>query len=184
MKKIIVLLAITLFAINASAQIEGYVQLNQKGKAVPNFNIYGEKKIDSTLNFSYFALVGPTWAEGLAGVDYYPTKWLAIGVMAGIEQNPGHMFRTYGSIWLGKDRTSLLLLFEKGYGTDNYWYKNSLTYKFSDQFTLAARVWRYNGTGPVASYTPKKSSVTLWAMPCHDTEFKQNRVLIGIDIRP
>jgi hypothetical protein len=183
MKKLIVLLLIAT-AFKASAQVEGYVQFNQKGAAVPDFNIYGEGKITSKLNYSYFGLVDPHWAEGLGGVDYYPAKWIAIGVMGGFEQNPGHLFRKYASLWLGKDKTSLSLLFEKGHGSDNYWYKHTASYRFSDQFTLAGRAWRYNGVGPVALYSIKKTSITIWTMPAHDFEFHQNRLLIGFDIKP
>ncbi len=181
MKKYIVLLVISIIASKAAAQLEVYGQFNQSGQVVPDINIYGEKKISTKINLSYFALVEQKWSEALVGIIYSPNKYISIGAMTGIEQNPA-LYRFYGSLWLGKDKTSLSLLFEKGHGTDNYWYKHTLSYKVSDNFIIAARAWRYNGVGPLAIYSIKKLGIAPFAMPAHDFESGKNRLIVGVDI--
>lgn len=101
---------------------------------------------------------------------------------AGIEQNDA-LYRLAGNVWIGKGKTSLLILTEKGDGKDNYWYKTVLSYKASEQFTVGALAWRFHGVGPTVRYTPKKSYLTIWCMPAYDFEVNLKRIMLGLSIK-
>jgi len=142
--------------------------------------IFAKKKISEKFDLTYFSLVGQKWSEALIGFSYSPKKWLSIGLSTGIEHNPA-VYRLGGSIWIGKGKTSLLMLGEKGDGKDNYFYKTILSYKASEKFTVGAIAWRFHGLGPVVKYT--KDDLTLWFMPAYDLEFNVQRLILGLSIK-
>jgi len=127
-------------------------------------------------------LVEEKWAEALVGATYSPTEWLSLGLSAGVEVKSS-IYRIAGSAWAGKGKTSLLFLWEKGDGVDNYWYKTILSYKISGEFDVNATAWRFHGVGPSIRYTPKKKAVTIWLMPAYDIEFKAKRIMLGVSVK-
>lgn len=181
MKKFFVFLIANVIAVTSFCQLTVYARTNNS-KVVPNVNFFGTKKISKKMNLTTFLLVEQNWSEALVGLSYSPKDWMSIGLSVGIEHNPA-LYRFAGSLWLGKGKVSSLTLWEKGDGKENYWYKEILAYKFSDKFTLAAVAWRFHGVGPMANFTPKKSIVTLWAMPAYDFEAKQARAILGISFK-
>ncbi len=185
MKKITVLLIIIVSALKSFSQLEVYGRYTA-GKTDMDVNLYGEKKLfsdSSKFSFTYFALVEKTWAEGLVGISYSPKSWLSVGGMIGIEQNPA-LYRFLGSVWMGKGKTSLLALYEKGDGIGNYWYKITLGHDVTKKFSVAARAWRFNGIGPVLTLNVKKLSSSFWVMPAIDFEAqRQKRISLGISIK-
>lgn len=182
MKKLLALSIFTIFVSTSYAQVQIYGRYTTGGKVVPDFNYYGEKKLSKKVNLTFFALIEQKYAEAYIGFSYAPKDWMSFGFSAGIESNPG-LYRTAASLWFGKKKNSLLILLEKGDGTDNYWYKTTLQHKFSDKFSLAARAWRYHGEGVVAIYNIKKLDTKVWAMPCYDLEYQQKRLIFGVDIK-
>ena len=88
MKNLIIAIALIVISISVSAQVEVYGRYTLGGTVEPNINIFGTKKISDKLNLTYFALVEETWSETLVGFAYAPTKWLEIGLSAGVEHNP------------------------------------------------------------------------------------------------
>ncbi len=182
MKKLFVLIILSIFGHSAFSQIEIYGRYTAGGKVEPDINLYGERKLSKKVNLTYFALVESKWSEALVGFSYAPKDWFSVGLSAGVEHNPA-VYRTAGSIWMGKKKTSLLVLWEKGDGRDNYWYKTTLSQKLSDEVSLGARAWRYHGVGPVFSYAIKKVGVTPWIMPAYDFEYDQKRLIFGVDIK-
>lgn len=185
MKKVIVLLIVIFCGFKSYSQLEVYGRYTEGGKVDPDINLYGEKKLfsdSSKFSLTYFALVEQTWAEGLVGISYSPKDWVSFGFMVGIEQNPA-LYRFLGSVWLGKGKKSFLALYEKGNGTDNYWYKITASYKFTKVFTLGARAWRYNGVGPVGTFEIKKLSSSVWVMPMYDFEAQKKRISLGVSIK-
>ncbi|HVY36243.1 MAG TPA: hypothetical protein VG982_03160 [Candidatus Paceibacterota bacterium] len=182
MKKFFLFVIVNIFIFRATSQVEVYGRYTEGGKVAPDINVYGEKKISKKISLTYFTLVEEKWAEALIGTSYSPTDWFSAGISAGIEQNPA-LFRMAGSLWFGKGKTSLLLLGEKGSGPDNYWYKTTLSYKFSDKFSFAARAWRYHGVGPVATFFIKKLASSIWIMPAYDFEVDKKKLVFGFDIK-
>ncbi|MFZ2205383.1 MAG: hypothetical protein WAV23_02235 [Minisyncoccia bacterium] len=182
MKKLIMVLICSFTAVVAHSQVEIFGRYTLDGKVEPDINIFGTKKISEKFNLTYFALIEEQWSEGLIGFSYAPKSWLELGLSAGVEHNPA-ILRFGGSIWIGKGKTSLLILGEQGSGKDNYWYKTVLAYKTSDHLTLGAIAWRFHGVGPIVSYTPKKSNVTIWLSPAYDIESKAKRLIAGLAIK-
>lgn len=182
MKKFTMIFASCLLALYTSAQVEAYCRYTVNGSAEPNINIYGEKKISSKVNLTYLAIVEEKWSEALVGISYSPSNWISLGLGAGTEHNPA-IVRFCGSVWMGKGKTSLLLLGERGIGIDNYWYKTVLSYKISKTITTGAIAWRYHGIGPIVKYTPKKSDLTFWFLPAYDTEVKAKRLIFGFAVK-
>lgn len=182
MKKIAIIIIVSLYALTSYAQLEMYARYTLKGKVEPSFNLYGEKKMSEKVNLTYFALVEEKWSEALIGFSYSPKDWVSFGLSAGIEHNPA-IYRLAGSVWFGKGKNSLLLLVEKGDGTDNYWYKFTASHQFSENFSLGARAWRFHGIGSLVNYTPKNSSLTLWLFPAYDPEFKAKRIMLGLSVK-
>lgn len=182
MKKLVIISIACLYALTSYAQVEMYGRYTVNSKIEPNFNLYGKKKISEKVNLTYFTLVEQKWSEALIGLSYSPANWVSAGLSTGIEHNPAIM-RFGGSIWLGKGKTSLLMLGEKGDGKNNYWYKTVLFYKASEQITFCATAWRFHGIGPVVRYTPKKSDLTIWFMPAYDPEFKAKKMMLGLSVK-
>lgn len=169
-----------LVANNAIGQIEIYDRFGN-GHHESNINIFVEKGISKKVTLTGFALVEKTWSEALVGFTYAPKDWVSFGASVGIEQNSA-LYRTAYSVWLGKNKNSLLALFEKGDGADNYWYKVTLSHDFSNKFSIAARAWRYHGVGPVFTYTLPKPGVSWFIMPAYDLDSKEKKVIAGIAI--
>ena len=182
MKNLIITLAFIIVSISAFSQIEVYGRYTTGGNIEPNINIFGTKKISERFNLTYFALVEETWSEALVGFDYSAKKWLSLGLSAGVEHNPA-ILRLAGSIWVGKGKTSLLILGEQGHGKDNYWYKINLSRSLSETISLGAMAWRFHGLGPIIKYTPKKSDLSFWVLPTYDSEFKAKRLIVGVSIK-
>ncbi|MEI6574698.1 MAG: hypothetical protein WCO63_00805 [Bacteroidota bacterium] len=182
MKKVAIIIVVCFCSLVSYAQLEMYGRYIIDGKVEPSFNIYGEKKISSTVNLTYFVVVEEKWSEALIGLSYAPVKWMILGLSTGIENNPS-LYRFGASLWLGKNKTSFVLLGEKGDGKDNYWYKICLAYKASEQFTFSAMAWRYQGIGPLISYMPKKSDLTIWFMPAYDPEIEAKMMMLGINVK-
>jgi len=182
MKKLVAIMLFCLYVLTSYAQVGMYGRYTINGKVEPSFNFYGEKKISEKVNLTYFALIEEKWSEALVGLSYSPVKWISLGLSTGIEHNPA-IIRFGGSIWIGKDKTSLLMLGEKGDGRDNYWYKTVLSYKASEQLTFCAMAWRFHGIGPVIKYTPKESDLTIWVMPAYDLEVNAKRIILGLSVK-
>ncbi|MFZ4500534.1 MAG: hypothetical protein ACOYMZ_03540 [Minisyncoccia bacterium] len=182
MKYIIVLSIVTIFSFKAFSQLGVYGRYTKSGKVEMDFNFYGTKKISKKVSLTIFTLVEQTWSEALVGISYSPKDWISFGASTGIEQNPA-LYRFGAFVWLGKGKTSFLSLWEKGDGTDNYWYNSTLSYKTSEKFSLGLRAWRYHGVGPVATNTVKKLDTKVWLMPAYDFESNKQRVMLGISVK-
>lgn len=181
MKKILIAL-FALISIQANSQLEIYGAYTPKNqKVVPDVNFYGAKKLTPTLNLTCFMLVEQNWAEALVGVSYSPRKWLTVEVQTGIEHNPA-LYRFLGSLWIGKGKTSLSLIGEKGDGKKNYWYKNTFKYQIDSVCSIGLRAWRFVGIGPVFQYKIEKLGITPWCMLAHDFEVREDRIALGVDI--
>ncbi len=182
MKKVIavVLMVVLCSAVSAQVSIFSKVSL-ETGKIVPTATFFGSKPILNQVSFTYFALVNQGWAEAQLGLSYSPASFVQFGLSCGIEQNPS-LFRTGGSIWLGTGKTSFLTLLEKGEGSENYWYKITLSQKISEKCSLGLRAWRFNGIGPVLEF--KHKSLKFWAMPT--TSFMKDggkNIIFGVDVK-
>lgn len=177
--KIVSFVVLFFVCVSIQAQVEVYGRYTSGGKVEPDINIFGTKEINNKINFTYFALLEKKWGESYIGISYSPKSWMSVGVGAGIEQNSA-LYRFGGSFWFGHERNSLLILWEKGDGTDNYWYKTVLSHRASDKLTFGAVAWRFHGVGPIVKYTPNKSNLTFWVLPVYDFEFKAKRLVLGV----
>lgn len=178
MKKSIIFILLLVSSVSF-AQVSVFTKYSD-GKIIPCATIFGTKPINDKVSFTYFALVQEKWAETMLGVAYSPVNWAQIGLNCGFEQNPA-LFRVGGSIWLGKDKISFLTLLEKGDGHDNYWYKSTLAYKATDNLSLGARAWRFNGIGPLVEY--KVKDFKFWIMPAYEFEKNNSNLIVGVDIK-
>ena len=182
MKNLFITLVFCLVCMVSNAQLEVYTRYTLNGNAEPDINLYGEKKISEKVNMTYFALVEEKWSEALIGLSYSPVKCMSLGLSTGIEHNPA-IYRFAGSIWVGKGKNSLLILGEKGKGSDNYWYKSFLSRKLSESLTAGIMAWRFHGIGPKCIFTPKKSDLSFWFLPTYDPEYKVKRLIFGVDVK-
>jgi len=185
MKKILVLTAI--FFVIATETVYSQASIFGKisdGKVTPCATIFGKKAFNESGNIglTYFGLVQENWGEIQFGLYYNPTSWSQVGLSAGIEQN-SKLLRTGGFIWLGKNNTSFVALFEKGAGKENYWYKVTINQKV-DNFDLGLRGWRYTGFGPVVQYTIGKTGLKVWTMAAFGLfESTKNSLVFGLDFK-
>lgn len=181
MKKIFLTLAFVIFSFSTLfAQIEAYGRLVD-GKVEPDINIFGTKVISEKVNLTYFALVEETWSECLVGVSYSPNENISVGISTGIEHKSS-LYRFGGSIWVGNDKASLLILLEKGDGRDNTWYKTVGQCRISKNITLGISAWRFHGVGPLLKVDVNKD-IKLWLNPAYDTEKNKVKTMAGIDIK-
>lgn len=183
MKKLISIVVVVVFcSIVVSAQVSVFSKISlESGKVVPTATIFGSKPISSEISFTYFALVKENWAEALIGVNYSIRPSIQFGLSAGLDQTPG-LFRAGTSLWIGKGRNSFLALAEKGSGSENYFYKVTLSRRVSEKLNLGLRAWIITGIGPVVEY--KYKTVKLWVMP--STKFFGDggkNVMFGIDVK-
>lgn len=171
----------------SSQQLMMYGRTNFNGKVIPDINYYGTKELPKGFGISYFLLVEPGFAEAYAGPTYSPADWIQIGVSAGIEQTKPY-FRGAGSLWLGYKKTSVLFLWEKGFGKGNFWYKGTLSYQATPLVNIGLCAWRFHGFGPIFTYEIPKSDVKLWVMPAYDFEnsdyHTNTRMVFGVNLNP
>ncbi|HMJ48835.1 MAG TPA: hypothetical protein VK498_15995 [Ferruginibacter sp.] len=178
MKKILVLLFIAL-PFFAHSQLEAYGKYTT-GESVESIIDYNaSKKITEKISLTFFGLVRQKWSQALIGIKYAPSDSFNLSASAGIEHGTDSP-RFSASMWIGKGRTSLLLLGELGKGKDNYLYKSNLFYKYTERFTLGITAWRYHGVGPNFRFAVPKLMSTLWAMPAYDFEADKSRLMVGV----
>lgn len=183
MKKLI--LSIVLFAITSTA----FAQMNVFARYTPGtsdvlttINYFGKKKVSEKVNLTIFALANKGFAEILVGITYSPEKWISLGASIGVEKSDkGYRFGS--SLWLGKDKNSLLIIAEMGGGKRNYFYRATYKHQLTDKFHIGATAWRFHGIGPLAGYKIKKLDATLWIAPLYDTEFEVSRLVLGTTIK-
>jgi len=177
-KKYISLIILLLFPIVASAQLELYSKFNNNGSVMPVIDYFGSKRISKKLSLTFFGIVREQWGQALIGLSYAPTDNIILYASAGIE-NGQHIPRHSASIWLKKNNTTFLALYELGGGKDNYLYKVNVFHEFSPRISLGVMDWRYHGLGPNLRYTIIKLQSTLWIMPAYDHEERVGRCMLG-----
>ncbi len=179
--KVILISFILSLAWTSSAQVSVFTRYNGD-KLTPCATIFGNKKVSDQVSLTYFGLVNQNWAEVQIGFSYAPAKWISLGLSAGLEQTQ-ELYRCGSSLWIGKGKTSFLMLLEQGAGKENYWYKTTLAFQPTDNLSYGIRAWRFNGIGPVASLGIKKIDSKFWVMPAYDFEAESYNLLLGIDIK-
>lgn len=180
MKNVLIGFVFFVLATNLVAQVSIFTKINNN-EASPTVTIFGQKPINDNFSLVYFGLIGEYWAEAQMGLAWSPNTWSQYGLMAGIAQED-KLFRAGGFVWLGKDKLSSLILLEKGFGSDNYWYRVKALYQFDEDLFVGAQAWRFNGLGPLVEYRLKKINSTFWLFPAYDLEFGGKAITIGIDI--
>jgi hypothetical protein len=163
------------------AQLELYGKFNSDSSIEPIIDYGGSKAINSKLSVIYFGLVRKEWSQALIGLSYVASNSLVFSSSIGIEQGKNSP-RYAGSIWMQKNKTSLLLLGELGGGKDNYLYKINLFNQLTDEFSFGVSFWRYHGLGPNFRLLIPCIESTIWIMPAYDIEINQERVMVGITL--
>ena len=163
-------------------EIEMYGNTNITEKKIePTCDLYLKRKIHTRFLFITFAMVTQTWAEGLVGIEYKPTKWFSVDIRGGIEQTPA-LYRVGGKFKLGTEKYETLFFWEKGDGKSNYWYKSISTYRISKPFSLGVIAWRYHATGPYVQYEFEKQKIEFWILPGIDIENGNKKLIFGMNI--
>jgi hypothetical protein len=165
----------------ANAQLELYSKFNNNGSVMPVIDYYGNKKISEKLSLTFFGLVREQWGQALIGLSYSPADNIKLYASAGIE-NGQHIPRHSAGIWLKKNNTTFLALYELGGGKDNYLYKVNFFYELSPRISLGVMDWRYHGLGPNLRYTIPKLQSTIWIMPAYDHEERVGRCMLGVTV--
>lgn len=182
MKKLALVIIVVLCSVVVFSQVSFFSKVSlESGKMTPTATIFGTKLISSKVNFTYFALVNQNWAEALVGVNYSIRPSIQFGLSVGLDQTPS-LFRAGTSLWIGKGKNSFLALAEKGSGSENYFYKVTLSRRVSEKLNLGLRAWIITGIGPVVEY--KYKTVKLWVMP--STKFFGDggkNIMFGIDVK-
>lgn len=179
--KYISLIIFLTFPVLASAQLELYSKFNNDGSVMPVIDYFGSKKISKKLSLTFFGLVREQWGQALIGLSYSPADNIILYASAGIE-NGQHIPRHSASIWLRKNNTTFLALYELGGGKDNYLYKVNVFHEFSPRISLGVMDWRYHGLGPNLRYTIPKLQSTIWIMPAYDHEERVGRCMLGVAV--
>ncbi len=128
---------------------------NESGQVLGLVNIECGK-VDAFI----WAQSGPGFHQLYAGPSVSVKPWLSVSVGAGVQRvgdkvNP----RVGGSVWVGKDRVSNLLLWEAaGSGP---WYKNQTSVRFSKGVTGSLVVQRFAGIGPEIQVMIPKTSFSV-----------------------
>jgi len=183
MKKLIFFIVLLAITSTTFAQMNVFARYTPEASDVlPTINYFGKKKISEKVNLTVFALANKGFAEILVGVTYSPKKWISIGVSTGIESSDAG-YRFGSSLWLGKDKNSLLVVAEKGKGQENYFYRATYKHQLTDKFHIGATAWRFHGIGPLAGYKIEELDVTLWIAPLYDAEFEVPRLVLGTTIK-
>jgi len=181
MKKLMILVVLIFSVVSTFSQVSVFTKFSDNGTISPCATIFGTKEIATKIDFTYFSLVQKGWAEVMLGASYAPASWVSIGLNCGLEQLGELSFRTGGSLWLGKDKTSFLALVEKGNGNDNYWYRITGSYNLSKSFNIGARAWRFTGIGPLFEYKTGGMVSKIWAMPAYNTKTNGKNLIVGVD---
>jgi hypothetical protein len=183
MKKIYVFIIFAVLTINVSAQVQTYTKFSQESVDW-DINVFGINKISGNWYYNYFFLVEQYWAEGLVGLEYQLSEEAGISFMAGMEQNPG-IWRWGFYVYASRHGLSYFANAEFGDGSDNMWYKTYLIYDLPgalEGFKVGIMSWRYNVTGLYLEAPPIIPGVSPWINIGRDLEFRENRILVGIDI--
>jgi len=184
MKKVLIIFLFIFCSAQLYSQIQIYGRKTCEANTTiePDINIFGSKKITENFSLTYFALVEEKWSECLIGFSHSPADFICLNIGAGIEHNPA-IYRLTASLWLGKGKTSFLVIGEKGDGQDNYWYKSILKYEIDKKYSVGIMSWRYHGVGPFVELETDILDSKLWINPVYDFEFKQTRLVVGVDIK-
>lgn len=183
MKKVICLLTLIVFAYVADAQVEIYGRHTDDGKVAPDLNIFVTKRISEKFDFTYFGLVEKNFSQSQVGFMCSPKSWLVTGMSVGIE-NSSTIYRFGVSCILHDSLNTMIFLVEKGDGSNNFWYKCMLLHQMSDVVTIGlVPGWRYQGSGIYMGYDIKKLDAVVWVVPAIDFEFKERKLMFGINIK-
>ncbi len=173
MKNLIVVLLICI--VSSSLFSQTFVQTKHdvkyvgNSKFVPTGTMYAEKDLGKKFGVSTFSLVTNDWAEILIGAYYRLDTNLTIGIQAGMETTDPY-WRFGSSLSYMKNNNTVMLLVEKGYGDENYWY--SISYQNTNhKFVWGLMGQRFYGWGPEIGFQFGKSIITV--APLYDFEVKQ-----------
>lgn len=164
------------------AQLEVYGKFNRNGLIEPIINYNGSKALNDKLSVTFFALVRKSWSQALIGLAYSPSEVITFSSGLGMEHGKSSP-RYSASVFVKKNKNTLLVLGEWGSGNDNYLYKVNLFHQFTEQIIFGATAWRYHGVGPNFRLLFQTLQTTLWLMPAYDIEAKQVRTMVGISYK-
>lgn len=150
------LLMVLLCALFAGPVLAGDAVELQIVNGQPTFDIFVTGSVRGKIGWSAFALVNRGWAEVYVGPTFAPTAWSEVSLSAGIETG-GNRFSE--SLWLGKDRVSMLAIREHGHSET--WYKIVAEYELSKGFAVGYHHQSFRGDGPRVSYT--RGKVKIWS---------------------
>lgn len=160
MKIIFAIAVLLLSAAFTKAQTTGWVELQNAittKKTVPQFDGVVDCKINDRLSFSAWFLLSEEYSEGYAGVSYTPKAWVSVSGQIGLEtaENP---LRVAGTIWLGKNRESLLIILEGG--GSGRWHKVEYNHRLGAGFSAGYLDQAFKGRGPRGEF--EKGKAKIW----------------------
>ena len=187
MKKVLLLIAFAILHATTFAQtsLTSYgIYSADSGDILFAIQLNGKKKISEKFYLTYVGYNNKNIGKAMVGVTYSPKSWVRFNIRAGVEKsNAGYRLGT--SLWLGKDKYSLLLIADKGKGSKNYFYQAVGKYQLNKKIDLGINVWRFHGIGPHVGFRYKifKLNSRIFLAPLYDFEFEQTRLVLGITIK-
>ena len=171
MKKLLISLAIVVATIQVAGQsMEFFVNFSEK-QAAPNFSFFSERRINDKFGYAFFSLVSESWAEAYVGPVYSPSSRISLYTFIGVETGGSHL---RGSVGLWADLGSsihFLGFYEKGQGSDNYWYHGQVM-RQSERLNYGLMTRRFSGFGPRIEI-PASKYFSFWLASLYDFEFSE-----------
>jgi hypothetical protein len=179
MNRFVLLLISMMLASEAKAQLTAYIRYTPNTKDVwPAINFYSKKELNQKVDLSVFTFISPTFSEVLIGPNYKLWPWLSVGISAGLEHQLS-IYRFGASIRILSKTDALILLVEKGGGSNNYFYRAFYRHNFEKIF-IGANAWRFHGVGPNFGFQISGIQSEFWLSPLYDFEFETPRVITGL----
>ncbi len=159
----------------------GFEVVLYNGAAHKTATFYSTKHLTDKVAIAGWGLVSDGWGEALVGATFAPAPSVELGLFYGFEQDE-KPHRGMATLWIGNDRTSLLLIGEDG--GSGYWYNTILMQKLSPTVAAGAQCKRFVGCGPRAGLA-WNTWLDGYVTPAYDFEDKVNRgkLLLGLHVK-
>lgn len=154
MKKIVLVLALLIIA--SAAQSATTIEIDNEGD-YRQLQIFVDSAPADIGVFAY-ACFSEGWNEAYTGLEYSPIPEVQVGFGVGSETGGS---RTGGWIWAGKDRVSVLYLFEDG--ATGPWHRLVAKYAASPSISLGYTEKSYSGGGVYADVAIGKGATLKYS---------------------
>lgn len=134
---------VTASAQGASGFIESWNTVSE-GNVTPQLNVSVSGPLKGKIGWSLWTLTSKGWSEGYPSLTYAPAKWIEVSSGIGLETDDNPL-RMGHSVFLDKDRWSLLAIYE--HGGSGHWYRYLGKFQITKTIAVGVEKRRFFGTG-------------------------------------